>query len=161
MRANACLAILFVSAATSGCVALGPRDEMCLEIVRFANAGNGDPQAVRLTTDWGGVWSKEEVMFEKNCEHGGYGPGQKLCDYLMKNTSSEFAAININRALSCISAPRIPESSDAKIELRYVRAKIEARKMKGLSAGILVGVEYSHGFTDKPPSLRISARPDN
>lgn len=135
---------------------------MCVEIARFANASaGGTMHEVEFTTDWGGQFSKEQnVLAEKHCEHGGFEAGKQLCGYLMENTPTEFAAININRALDCIGAPRIPDSLSQPFQLEYMAAKFEAEEVKAVRDGILVGVEYSYGFLEKPPSLRIYASCD-
>ncbi len=112
---------------------------------------------MQFTTDWGGVFSSEKDVFaEKRCEHEGAEPAKILCGYLMENTSTEFAALNINRALRCIGAPEIPNPVQA--EFQHATVQFESDKVRGVSKGIVVGVEYAYGYQDKPPLLKISAR---
>lgn len=142
----------------AGCAALSKHDQLCGQIVQFANGSVADKEhSVQFTTDWGGVHSLEQNIFaEKRCEHESFEPGKRLCDYLMNNTSMEFAALNINRALRCIGAPEIPNPIQA--ELQHAAVKFESDKVRGVSKGVVVGVEYTYGYQDKPPLLKISAR---
>lgn len=150
--------IVLLACATSGCASLRQSDALCGEMIRFANATtSGTEQSVQFTTDWGGVFSDENDVFaEKRCEHGDTGPGRRLCGYLMENTSTEFAGLNINRALRCIGAPEIPEAVRA--ELQHAAAKFESGEVKSVNDGIVVGVEYAYGREDGPPLLRLFAR---
>lgn len=141
------------------CASMPTADPMCAEMIRFANAvDRGGAREVVLTTDWGGIHANEDdLMFEKTCRHEGFRPGKRLCAYLMKNTSTEFAADNINRALDCIAAPGIPQTDgqwDASAE-RY-----ESKSVAGLRPGVQLGVEYSYGLDDGPPTLKIDAHRD-
>ena len=150
--------MLFTFIAFAGCAAFSKHDELCGQIVQFANGSvTNKEHSVQFTTDWGGVHSLERDIFaEKRCEHEGFEPGKRLCDYLMENTSMEFAALNINRALRCIGAPEIPNPIQA--ELQRATAQFESDKVRGVGKGIVVGVEYTYGYQDKPPMLKISAR---
>jgi hypothetical protein len=142
--------------ALTACASTPTRDLMCAEMVRFANGVHReDVREVVLTTDWGGVWSAEQdLMFEKTCRHEGTRAGKKMCAYLMKNTSTEFAAENINRALDCISAPHIPESNGRPDSSA---ARYQSSSVPGLKPGVELGVEYSYGQDDRPPMLKIDA----
>lgn len=133
------------------------RDDLCKEMVQFANASLGGAEySVRFTSDWGGVFSEEEDVFaEKRCEHDGFGPGKKLCSYLMENTSTEFARININRALRCLGAPETRKSRGG--DFKPVAAKVTATDIRGLVQGMKLGIEYAYGFEGRPPLLRIFA----
>lgn len=149
---------LFAFAMLAGCASLREHDALCGEIVRFANTSiANDEHSVQFTTDWGGVFSTENDVFaEKHCEHGESEPARKLCGYLMENTSTEFAALNINRALRCIGAPEIPEPVRA--ELHHAAAEFESDNVSGVKKGVVVVIAYSYGFDYKPPMLRIYAK---
>ena len=75
-------------------IALAQEDGLCNHLVTFANKTNiGEPLRVKLINDW--------VSFSKSCEHNNTAAGKEFCDYLIKNTSTEFMNINLTRVLSC------------------------------------------------------------
>jgi hypothetical protein len=133
-------------------------DDMCVHIATFANAsGDATTHAIELKTDWGGMFEPKSpgqiVMAAKHCEASGYAPGQRLCEYLLGNTSTEFPEINLNRVLSCFGAAG--PASNSSIE--YVALKIWSYSSVGVRSNIRVGVEYSPGSEEAPPSMRILA----
>ena len=148
-------AVLFL---LSGCASLATKpDQMCTEIAIFANESDGNAaHSVRLTTAWGGTFVKDrDVIFSKRCEHGGFAPGMRLCQYLMQNTSTEFAVYNFRRALSCLDAESYAPSAPVSVE--RLEAKISSYEAKGVKFGVEVSVEFSNGTASAPPSLKISA----
>jgi hypothetical protein len=113
---------------------------------------------VELSTDWGGVFSNEKgVIAEKACKHDESTSGKRLCQYLMEDTSTEFAAVNFRRALSCLSGAQIyagpPES-----RVEYLHGRITSYSAKGVQPDVLVWVEFSTGSDDQAPSLKIGAQ---
>jgi hypothetical protein len=157
MRRIASLVCLL--AGTVGCVTTPPDgpDEICSQIAQFANSSADQAvHTVELTTDWGGVFSKEkDLLYEKNCAHNAYEPGKRLCSYLMANTSIEFPDNNIRRALSCLPDAHSGWRAGRKVE--YTTGRVTSHRAKYVKAGIVVAVEYSGG-TDKAPTLKISAQ---
>jgi hypothetical protein len=135
----------------------GPSDDMCPAIAAFANAIADDQEhSVQLKTDWGGMYHKsEELMFAKECEHGGFAPGKELCAYLLENTSTEFAASNYRRALECVGvkAQDLSPADDDRLP-----GSAKARKLFGLRPDKSVKLAFDHATDSEPPRLTISAR---
>ncbi len=70
---------------------------MCVELERFARSVTDKlPHTVRLMTDW----SFPEPA--RACRRDNHLPETALCEWLVENTSTEFMAINISRALGCM-----------------------------------------------------------
>jgi hypothetical protein len=143
----------------------GP-DDMCRQIADFANASqDGALHEVRLITDWGGTTCStpdEPAMYCKACRHDAYSPGKKLCDYLMENTATEFAEVNLARALSCLNlgyghlklGPRLDALADREFSSTHAAS---------VKRGISVGVEYRKPAPEGdyvPPTLILSAQSD-
>jgi hypothetical protein len=153
------LAAIVATVLSAGCttVSLGG-DQLCSEIARFANSSDDSAvHTVELLTDWGGVFSEDKnTVFEKACKHDQYAPAKKLCDYLLENTSTEFATVNFRRALSCLGqAQAYAGPQDARIE--YLNGKVTSLSARGVRADVQVSVEFSTGSNERPPSLKIAA----
>jgi hypothetical protein len=136
-------------------------DGLCPAIAAFANASNAGNH-VRLTTDWGGVYTKSEdpdewVMAAKACEHDGFAPGQSLCGYLLEETSTEFPAINYRRALRCLG---VKISGLSPTDDNRLPPSATSRHVPGVLPGVLVKVELLHGTDTTPPTLEISVHGD-
>ena len=81
-------------------------DDMCRPLKAFlASIGPDQTQEVIFRTIWGGNFNDdpEEALFAKRCEHGGYGPGKAVCDYLMNFGAVEFSGNNAKSVITCIS----------------------------------------------------------
>jgi hypothetical protein len=131
---------------------------MCAELAAFANASHDlTTYSVDLKTDWGGQFEPKTpntyVMAAKHCDAAGYSPGERLCDYLLQNTSTEFPEINLNRALVCFGASG--PASNSSIE--YAALKIWSYSAIGVNSNVRIGVEFSPASEKAPPSLRILA----
>jgi len=84
----------------------GGGDPLCAPLRKFvASVSPHEKRELIFRTSWGDNFKgeTEEVMSAIRCEHNGYEPAQAVCAYLMKNASIEFAGINAERAISCIS----------------------------------------------------------
>ena len=115
----------------------------------FANATPlGTTRSIELRTDW--------ANFSKQCSHDGYDPGIAFCQWLVSNTSTEFAHINIRRALVCLD----PESNFAGSGLaspEYLTGKIESYHARGADENVRITIEYADGIKGEHPLLKISA----
>ena len=79
-------------------------DMLCGEVKEFlASVKPDETRTITLRTFWG---AREEgdriIMGSKACEHSDYQPGEKLCAYLIENSSTEFAGYNAKRILNCL-----------------------------------------------------------
>jgi hypothetical protein len=103
---------------------------------------------VELRTDWG--------AYEKGCTHDGYEPGHKFCLWLIDNTSTEFAYINIQRALSCLDKS-LAYAGGGSAKPEYLTGKVESYEAKYADENVRVELEYSDGIEGELPLLRITA----
>lgn len=88
-------------------------DSLCSHLRQFLDSVPPDQdRAVTLHTVWGDNFKDDSalVMGAKRCSHGGYGPGEVFCDFLMESTSTEFADINTKAVLACLlGGEKIPK----------------------------------------------------
>lgn len=138
--------------AVSGCATFsgGRRaDDFCGEMAKFANAtARGSQREVVLLTNWA-EWSK-------TCQHDGYEPGMRFCEWLIDNTSTEFAEFNIRRALNCLD-PGMNYAGGGRVSLSYLTGKVESSYAKGADEDVRVTVEYADGIEGQCPKLKIAA----
>src|SRR5690349_4961845 len=159
--ARSCCAIAVLSITfLSGCTSLsGQRDPLCPEIARFANSvDDDDVHSVELRTFWGARPEGDEiVMGEKGCARNKLAPEIRLCDYLLNDTSTEFATINFRRALHCLNESESylgpPEA-----HVEYLKGLITSYSVAGVRPDRLVAIEFSTGSNEELPSLKISAQ---
>jgi hypothetical protein len=155
MRTYLIVSVLGIVSLQCSCASTPPNaDSLCSEIARFANASPlNTPRTVRLTTDWGGVFSSEEVMAEKACHHHADKAGKSLCAYLLKNTSTEFAAINYRRALACIGkeSPGLSPTDDDSLPPSASSKVVDGKPVRSR-----VTINFVRGSQSSPPVLSIS-----
>jgi hypothetical protein len=155
------IAIVWLAAVSVSC-AIPPRepDELCDKMEAFANAATtSEDHTVRLTTDWGGVFTKsegtnEEFMYAKSCEHYGYEPGRTLCAYLLESTSTEFGGINARRALRCIG---VEAPGRSPIDDDRLPASAKSHSVLGRRVHSDVLVQFTRASDNSPPTLSITA----
>lgn len=126
----------------SGCasIRLG-NDPLCKEIAAFANSVNaGESRSVTLETAWGSSKRHPDAFFSKDCDHGDYEPGSRLCTYLIEHSATEFAHNNFRRAFACLS--RTP--AHAKNYISYER--LDVRVSAEGAIGVDSDVDVSLGF---------------
>ena len=142
----------------AGCASLRDRpDKMCNEIARFANETPvGQLRSVELTTDWGSQFAdNKDSIFTKDCIHNSYAPGKTFCEYLISNTSTEFATINYARVSACLWPGTKGGPYDTDID--HMSIKASSTDTKGVNQDVRVSVEFSTGSDKAAPSLKISA----
>jgi hypothetical protein len=155
MKARLLVFAIGLSSLQSSCSITPPdSDGMCRQIARFANTSPfGSARTVRLTTDWGGVFSSSNVMAEKACLHGADKASKALCAYLLKNTSTEFAAVNYRRALTCIGreARGLSPTDD-----QLLPPSASSNVVGGKPVRSVVTVQFARGTSSSPPALSIT-----
>jgi hypothetical protein len=142
-----------------GCAGLADKhDAMCSEIARFANASTDyESHSVVLRTSWGrGFNNNPEHLYELDCGHSDYAPGKRLCEYLMQDTSIEFASHNFRRALSCLSAHG-RDIGDG-VDIVRLDGEFSSSSARGVDDAVTISLEFDDQDQDEPPSLRITAR---
>lgn len=109
--------------------------------------------SVTLRTDWG-------AEATKSCEREDRQPELALCAYLIQNTSWEFMAINVNRALGCIGVkfPEVPDQAYIEALAGSVRSSRPAFSKQNFD----VEMEFNTAATEEElPHLKISVtRPE-
>ncbi|MBZ0225193.1 MAG: hypothetical protein K8F51_04370 [Comamonas sp.] len=132
--------------------------ETCAEIASFANSVDSSVRSVTLTTDWGGRFTPQPadryILASKECDHGDYGPGRELCDYLLQNTSTEFASANLNTVLVCLGVAR---PARMVTDTEFVQTKLWSYVAAGVRTDVRVGVEFAAETKQSPPKLKIIA----
>ena len=125
----------------------------------FANsAANDGTHTVRLMTDWGAVFAQkaadEDLFYTKSCEHGSYPPSQKLCAYLMDNTSIEFMGINVRRALRCMgqAVSGISPTDDDRLP-----TTARTHEILGVRVASELVLEFADSTDSRPPTLSFTA----
>lgn len=86
--------------------AVAEDDELCPYLTNFFNSVKVDQvTSIELHTSWGSNFKghDEDVIAAKRCLHGDISSAKKACEYLMDNTSTEFAGVNFKRFLLCLS----------------------------------------------------------
>ena len=152
------LALIALASLSAGCASVREKpDQMCNEIVRFANATPlGQSQSVVLITDWGSRFAEnKDSIFTKDCAHGGYAPGVEFCKYLMSNTSTEFATVNYGRVTACVWPGTKGGPYDTDTE--HINIKASSSEALGVNEDVEITVEFSMGSGNAAPTLKISA----
>lgn len=83
-----------------------PAPEFCKVLRSFVDSVKPDEQReFTLRTSWGDNFkdANEQALAAKRCEHKGYEPAKKVCEYLMENSSTEFSGVNVQDAITCLS----------------------------------------------------------
>jgi hypothetical protein len=83
-----------------------PAPEFCNILRAFVDSVRpNENREFKFRTSWGSNFkdTQEPAIFAKRCEHGGYGPAEKVCAYLMEYGSTEFTGANVKDAVSCLS----------------------------------------------------------
>jgi hypothetical protein len=155
MKAHLLVSIVGLGASQGSCAVTPTEpDELCRQIAQFANdSPTSTPRTVRLTTDWGGVFSRSDVIAEKACLHDTDKPGKALCAYLLENTSTEFATVNYRRALACIgkASPGLSPTDDELLPPSASSSVVDGRPVRSS-----VTVRFTPGTQSTPPALSIS-----
>ncbi|MGF6420145.1 hypothetical protein ABH900_003664 [Stenotrophomonas sp. AN71] len=134
----------------TGCSTLqARRDPLCAHLLAFANSTpTGTRPAIELVSDWS--------SFSKHCVHGGNPAGKQFCDWLLPNTSTEFATINVQRALACLD-PGTNYAGSERLFPEYVTGKMQSRDVRGLEEDVVITVEYAVGIEGERPRMKIQA----
>lgn len=142
-----------LSVAASSCATTGS-DDLCREIVRFANSmDRSQEQSVVLTGRWMEIDEESgELVIEKACKNESPA-GQRFCDYLLENTSTEFPGINFSRALSCI-APSVYSYRDG-VHVISLFGEVSSSSTPGVRDGVTIVISLTPPEDGK--ELKISA----
>lgn len=102
------------------------KDKLCPHVDSFLKSVNSDQgESIELHTSWGSNFTddSETALSAKRCIHRNQAAAKDLCNYLMKNTSTEFPGVNFKHILMCLSPDsKLPSSlniNSASISLDY------------------------------------------
>ena len=145
----------------AGCAGSSRRtDSLCGEMLRFANSvPPSSEHAVELCVSWGSACSEnKDVLSSWSCEHAGYEPGSRFCDYLLAETSAEFPNANFSRALACLGkrvyAPK------RYVDYNWGDASVRTAAMPGLAAGREIELVSKVAVKRSPAMLQVIVRAD-
>jgi hypothetical protein len=150
------LALVFILA-LSGCASqhLG-RDPLCQEISTFANATKlGETHVVSLETAWGASKSHPASLNSRDCAHGGYEPGARLCRYLMEHSAAEFPHNNFRAAFACLSG--IPAQTRNYVSYERLDARVSAYGAVGVRDDVELSLEFKPNPVNGTMQLDIGA----
>ena len=119
-------------------------------MAKFSNSTTDESsRSVTLETDWGN--------FSKYCEHGDYAPGKSFCQWLIQNTSTEFAEVNFRRAFTCLRGP-VGYGEIKGPLFDSFNGEVHSLEVKHADEDIEVTLKFSDRSNDHPPRLTITAR---
>lgn len=89
----------------SGCASYPfGKGDVCPALAAFANAIPSDStHSVILETAWGPSKLAPDALSYRYCTHGGFGPGERFCAYLIRNSAAEFPEDNYINTMACLS----------------------------------------------------------
>jgi hypothetical protein len=126
--------ILLISIIGMPFIALAQGDELCDHLASFASKTKvGETLQVKLINDWANL--------SKTCEHNNTAAGKEFCDYLVKNTSTEFMNINLSRLLSCSAGG----FSFGTININKITGELSLYEIPKLNQDISLDINFSVG----------------
>jgi hypothetical protein len=148
---------LVVFLCLSGCASQRlSRDPLCQEIAVFANATKpGETHVVSLETAWGPSRKHTDSFYSLDCNHGGYGPGARLCRYLMEHSATEFSDNNFRAAFACLSG--IPEQTKNYVSYERLEARVSAYGAVGVRDRVELSLEFKPNKVNGTMQLDIGA----
>ena len=148
---------LVVSLVLSGCASQRlSRNRLCQEIAVFANATKpGETHVVSLETAWGPSRKHPDSLDSRDCDNGGYGPGARLCQYLMEHSATEFSHNNFRETFACLSG--IPEQTRNYVRYERFEARVSAYGAVGVRDGVEVSLEFKSNKVNGTMQLDIGA----
>lgn len=141
----------------SGCASqrLG-RDPLCQAIATFANATKpGEAHVVSMETAWGSSKAHPNSFYSIDCNHGGYEPGARLCQYLMEHSETEFSHYNFRAAFACLSG--IPMQTKNYVTYERFDARVSAYGAVGVRENVELSLEFKPNTANGTMQLDIGA----
>ena len=127
-------------------IASAQGDELCEHLTSFASKSKvGKPLKVKLINDW--------ANFSKACEHNETEEGMEFCNYLIKNTSTEFMSINLSRVLSC----SVNDFSLGSVHINKISGELSAFEIPSLDPDIILNINFSIGDYATKDFIEIQA----
>ena len=115
-------------------IASAQDDKLCEHLISFASKSKvGKPLKVKLINDW--------ANFSKSCEHNETEEGKEFCNYLIKNTSTEFMNINLSRVLSC----SVNDFNLGSVHLNKISGEFSVFETTSLNQDITLNINFSIG----------------
>ncbi len=138
----------FLIISTTSCVSTEVESQtaLCSGLLEFASSAQpNESKVVKLVNDWGN-WKKACSYYEDPA-------GQRFCEVLMPNTSTEFMKLNLQSLLKCI---------DASLETRNVYVSeldgdVTVFEIAGLYPDIELNFRFSIGSNDEDDFIEIKS----
>ena len=156
--ASVALPIIFaVFLGLSGCASQRlSRDPLCQELAVFANATKrGETHIVSLETAWGPSKKHPDAFYSCDCHDGGYGPGARLCRYLVEHSAIEFSDHNFHAAFACLSG--IPEQTTNYGRYERLEARVSAYGAVGVRDRVELSLDFKPNEVNGTMQLDIGA----
>ena len=148
-------AVAFALAVATLCGCATPQvlnDDMCSAFRSFAESiPNSGRHFVTLQTDWGAEPTKACLRLDA-------APERALCTYLIENTSTEFMAFNIRRALQCLKVG-FPSNPD-ELYLETLSGSVRSHRPAFTIRAVDVELEFDSTSRDGLPHLTIAVSVD-
>jgi hypothetical protein len=117
--------------------AVAGTDPLCAPLRAFVRSVKpDDTRSFDFHTLWGGNFKDEAepAIYAKRCNHAGYEPANRVCEYLMEHGATEFSDNNLERAVTCLSR--------------------KTRFAPGLSFSE-TGISFSYGTDDRGAMVKV------
>jgi hypothetical protein len=126
--------ILLISIIGMPVIASAQDDKLCEHLISFASKSKVDkPLKVKFINDW--------ANFSKSCEYYQTDEGKEFCNYLLKNTSTEFMSINLSRLLSC----SVNDFNLGSVHLNKLSGELSVFETPELNQDITLNINFSIG----------------
>jgi hypothetical protein len=166
VNAPCCARILYTAALAvtllnlvglSGCASQRlSRDPLCHEIALFANAAKpGETHFVALETAWGPSSKHPDSLSSLDCDYAGYGPGARLCRYLLEHSATEFSDNNFHPAFACLSG--VPEQTKNYVTYERLDVRVSGDGAVGVRDGVELSLEFKPNNLNDTMQLIIEA----
>ncbi|MBN8480631.1 MAG: hypothetical protein J0L88_03465 [Xanthomonadales bacterium] len=142
----------------SGCASVRlAHDPLCQELAAFANSVKaGESRSITLETAWGSSKRHPDSLYSKDCLHGDYEPGSRLCAYLIDHSATEFAHNNFRRAFACLS--RTPAHAKNYISYERLDVRVSAVGAISVDSDVDVSMEFKWNEDNRTYQLDIAAQ---
>jgi len=138
------LKILLLSIVGIPFLASAQVDKLCEQLIFFASKTTADKNLrVKLVSDWANL--------SKSCVHNGSDEEKKFCDYLVKNTSTEFMNLNLTRIINCSNT----SFSFGHVLINKSIGEFSLFETPGLNTDITLNVNFSIGADEVKDFIEI------
>jgi hypothetical protein len=138
----------FLILSTTSCVSteVETQTALCGGLLEFASSVQpNESKVVKLVNDWGN--------WEKACSYYEDPAGQRFCEVLMPNTSTEFMKLNLQSLLRCTDASMETKN----VHVSELEGDVSIFEIAGLDPDIEVSFRFSIGSSDVDDFIEIKS----